>query len=432
MKVDVETLSATRRKLRIQIPAEDVRKQYAEAVANVAKTVQVPGFRPSRVPKALVRARYGAAIKTDVLQDIVPAACQEAVEENKIVVVGEVTLVPTLDEMELPEDEFLDFTLEVEVKPPLDIPAYSALEIDKTAPNVPGEEVDDYVERVRQSRATYGDIHEERPAAKGDTVYVDWRVQLVGSDEEYNHQHDYIAEVGSGALFDEVDEALVGMSAGDETTVRVTYPDDFGNEELAGKEADIAVTLNKLATRIVPDVDDEFAQSLEFDGVEQMRASYWNRLIEQRKSETRVKVEREIVDQLIANTDFEVPEALILDRRRDLLTREFEGLGRRGDDLDQPEVDQLVEASKEAAERSIREEWVLDEIAQNEDIEADEADVDQLIARDAAQAGMDPDEYAGRVAEAGRRDRYERFMRDRQVFDLLIEQASQKNVIIVS
>ncbi len=432
MKVDVETLSATRRKLHIQIPAEDVRKQYADAVANVAKTVQIPGFRPNRVPKSLVRARYGTAIKTDVLQDIVPAACQEAVEENKLVIVGEVTLAPTLDEMELPEEETLDFTLEVEVKPPLDIPTYTSLEVDRTTADVPGEEVDEYVERLRQSRATYEDLEEARPAATGDTVYLDWRVQLVGADEEYSHQHDYMVEVGSGSMFDEVDEALVGLSPSDEKTVRVTYPEDFGNEELASKEADISVTLNRIATRVVPEVDEEFAKSLEFDGVEQMRAAYWNRLIDLRKSELRAQQERDLVDQLIEKTEFDVPEALIEDRQRELLTREFQGRQARGADMEGIDSDQLVEDSRKAAERSVREEWVLDEIAQNEEIEADEAEVDRQIGRDAAQAGMDVAEYSERVEEANRRDGYERFVRDRQVFELLIEQAADKNIIITS
>jgi len=430
LKVDVETVSATRRKLHIQIPAENVRKEYADAVANVAKTVQIPGFRPSRVPKSLVRARFGAAIKTDVLQDIVPSACQEAVEQHDIVVVGEVTLEPKLDDMELPDDDDLGFTLEVEVKPPLPIPDYRTLEVDKTAPDVPQDDVTEYIERVRQSRATYEDVEEERPAASGDTVYVDWRVQLADADEEYNHQHDYMTEVGAGAMFDEVDEALEGMSPGDEQTVRVTYPEDFGNDDLAGKEADIAVTLKKIATRIVPDIDDEFAKSMDFEGVEQMRANYWNRLIEMRKAEQRAQQERDIVDQLIEKTEFDVPDVLVEDRQRDLLTREFELRQRRGDDMADTDMEKLIEDSKEAAARSVREEWLLDEVANAESIEADEQEVVQQVARDAAQAGMDPAQYEAQVRESDRWDGYERFVRDRQVFELLIERASEKSVII--
>ena len=212
----------------------------------------------------------------------------------------------------------------------------------------------------------------------------------------------------------------------------MTYPEDFGNEELASKEADISVTLNRIATRVVPEVDEEFAKRLEFDGVEQMRAAYWNRLIDLRKSEWRAQQERDLLDQLIEKTEFDVPEALIEDRQRELLTREFQGRQARGADMEGIDSDQLVEDSKKAAERSVREEWVLDEIAQNEEIEADEAEVDRQIGRDAAQAGMDVAEYSERVEEANRRDGYERFVRDRQVFELLIEQAADKNIIITS
>jgi trigger factor len=241
-----------------------------------------------------------------------------------------------------------------------------------------------------------------------------------------------MAEVGGGSLFDEVDEALVGMSVGDEKTVRVTYPEDFGNEELAGKEADISVELNKLATRVVPELDDEFAKTMDFDDVEQMRANYWNRLIDMRKSEQRAQQERDIVDQLIEATEFDVPEALVEDRQRDLLTREFGMRQQRGLSPDDVDMDKLVEDSKAAAERSVREEWILDEIGKNEAIEVDDAEVDQQIARDAAQAGMGEEQYAAQVEEGGRRDGYERFVRDRQVFELLIERAAEKNIIVTS
>jgi trigger factor len=432
LKVDVETLSETRRKLAIAVPAEDVRQQFTKAVADVAKTIQIPGFRTGRVPKSVVRARYGAAIKADVLQEVVPAACQEAVEEHDIVVVGEVTLEPALDDMELPGDgdEELAFTLEVEVKPALELPDYGSLQVDKNSPDVPQEEVEEYIERVRQARSTVEDLDEERPAATGDTVYVDWHVRLVGADEDYNHQHDYMTEVGGGSLFDEVDEALVGMAVGEEKSVRVTYPDDFGNDELAGKEADISVELKKLATRIVPELDDEFAKTMDFDDVEQMRANYWNRLIDMRKSEQRAQQERDIIDQLIEGTAFDVPEALVEDRQRDLLSREFGMRQQRGQSMDDVDMDKIVEDSKEAAERSVREEWILDEIGKNEEIEVDAAEVDQQIARDAAQSGMPEEQYAAQVEEGGRRDGYERFARDRQVFELLIERAAEKNIIV--
>ncbi len=365
-----------------------------------------------------------------MLQEIVPSACQKAVEQHDIVVVGDVTLEPTLDDMELPDDDDLGFTLEVEVKPPLTIPDYRTLEVDKTAPDVPQDEVSEYIERVRQSRSTVEDVEEDRPAASGDTVYVDWSVRLADADEEYNHQHDYMTEVGSGAMFDEVDEALVGMSPEEEKTVRVTYPEDFGNDELAGAEADIAVKLKKIATRIVPDVDDEFAQSMDFEGVEQMRANFWNRLIEMRKAEQRAQQERDIVDQLIEKTEFDVPDALVEDRQRDLLTREFELRQRRGDDMADTDMEKLVEDSKEAAARTVREEWLLDEIASNESIEADEQEVAQQIGRDAAQAGMDAAQYEAQVRDSDRWDGYARFVRDRHVFELLIERASEKSVII--
>ncbi len=432
MKVDVETVSETRRKLAIAVPAEDVRKQFADAVADVAKTIQIPGFRPGRVPKSIVRARYGTAIRSDVLQEVVPAACQEAVEEHDIVVVGEVTLEPALDDMELPADgdEELAFTLEVEVKPVLALPDYGSLQVDKMSPDVPQEEVDEYIDRVRQARGTVEDLDEDRPAVTGDTVYIDWHVQLVGADEEYSHQHDYMTEVGGGSLFDEVDEALVGMSVGDEKTIRVTYPEDFGNDELAGKDADISVELNKLSKRVVPELDDEFAKSMDFDDVEQMRANYWNRLIDMRKSEQRAQQERDIVDQLIESMEFEVPEGLVEDRQRDLLTREFGMRQQRGQSAEDVDMDKIVEDSKTAAERSVREEWILDEIGKNEEVEVDDAEVDQQIARDAAQAGMDEDQYAAQVEESGRRDGYERFVRDRQVFEILIERAAEKNIIV--
>jgi len=440
LKVEIETLQPSRKRLRIEIPADRVQSELAKNFAALQKNAQVPGFRRSRAPLAVIRARYGEAVKSDVIQSLVPEVCQEALDENELEIVGDAILDPPLAEMKVVEGEGLAFILDVDVKPEIEVPDLTTLEADKRNVDVSEEEVNRYLERLRESRAEFVDAEEARPVAADDAVYVDWREQAEDEDEP-DIDEDVLIAISqlTREPYVHVAQALVGMQIGESKSVSITYPMPEGEEpeggkqdadRIGGKTGRIDVTVKRVGKNVIPELDDAFARSLNYEDVARLRAASWNGLVEEAKARQRDEQRRDLIEQLINKTTFEVPEAVVLQQRRRLTMNALANRQRYGVQTDSEGVEELYNSTREYAEKIVRRDWVFDQIAATESIDVTEADITAHVHAQARQRGQDPEKYEARIRAAEQWDDIGMMLRNERILDLLLERAAEKRQII--
>jgi trigger factor len=424
LKVEVQTLQASRKRLHIEIPAEQLQAELDRRLATLQRTVEIPGFRRNRAPLAMVRARYRDSAAADVVQSLVPEACQEAVAEHNLALVGDVVLDPPLDSMTFVEGESLRFLLDVDVKPPIQVPPYVTLEVDKRAPDVPAADVDRWIASRRRARGTFHPLEEDRPVAEGDAVYVDWDESRPGPEQSAAVREEVRVVVGADGLPGGADRALIGMRVGESKTVPVLRP------SLSGP-VDVHLVVRRIGSLALPEVDDAFAAAEGYRNTEDMRGHVWDMLVRARKRAHRDAQRASLIEQLIAKTDFEVPESVRRERQRELAGRFIAEQGRAGERRDFGSLEAMVDAAREAAERQIRAEWLFDAIAEREDITASDADVTERVREAAGRQGEDAAQAEARLRETGGWEALRRDIRDARVLDLLLEEASEARTLIL-
>jgi len=430
LKVEVDTLRACLKRLRIEIPAERIQEELETSFETIQKNAQIPGFRRSRAPKAVVRARYGEAARADVLNKLVPEACQQAIEETGISVVGEMTLHPPIEQMQIVPGENLAFALEVEVKPEIALPDLSTLEVDKRPVDVSTDEVETYLTSLRESHAEFHDLETPRPVEPSDAVYVSW----VERDAETNallHEYEEVllepARATKEGYYRAVLEAVIGMQQGESKTITFqTNPDDAS----APQTTSVTITVQRIGKRVVPELDDTFARSLNYENVAHLRSGLWNLLVERAKRAKREAQQRELMDQLIARTSFEVPESVILQQQRDLFVSVLEERRRAGTDTTEEELVELFDRLRDSAEKIIRRNWLVEEIAKAYNIAVRDDEVSLYLRQEARTTGQDPDKLEARIRAMDRWEYLRNELRAERVLDLMIETAREKRQLI--
>lgn len=429
LKVAVETIQPSRKRLHIEIPSEKIQTKFDETLATLRKTAQVPGFRRQKAPLSIIRARFGDAVKTEVLEAVVSEAAQEALEEHDIEIIGDAILAPPLNEMKLELGQDLVFDLDLDVKPSIELPDPRTLEVDKRNVDVPVEEVEAAVQGLLEQRAEYPDVTEARPVASGDAVTVDYALQVEGQEEARTIEDARII-VGEGNVLPGVEDGLTGMNVGETKAIETAYPQDHGNEEIAGKAATVTVTVKKISQKILPELNDDFAKSLNYEDLDKLRAVLWNQLIERAKSEKRREQENDLMNQLREKTPVEIPEATIRNKQQEMAVNFLRDMQRSGQGTDTLNVEGLLEGIKPLAENTIRQEWILDEIADRLQVDITNDELSARIHQESRQRGEDPDKVEARLRATDAYELLRQRLRDERIFDLLIEQASEKQQLI--
>ncbi|NNC10845.1 trigger factor [Planctomonas sp. JC2975] len=384
MKTTVEQLSPTRSKLTIAVTPEELQPSIKHAYEHIAEEVSIPGFRKGKVPPPIIDQRVGkAAVLEHAVNEGLEGFYRTAVEENDVRPVGR----PEADITEWPSDK--DFSgdlivaIEVDVRPEITLPEYDGLELTVEAAEVTDEDVEAELERLRSRFGTL--ITVDRPAKKGDFAQLDL-VAAIG-DEQVDTASNVSYEVGSGELVDGIDEALDALSAGETTT----FTSKLLGGDHEGEDAEITVTLNAVKERELPEADDDFAQiSSEFDTIAELRDSLRGEAARGKTFNQGNEARNLIVDRLLELTEIPVPEGLVEDE----VHRHLESEERLEDDVHRAEV-------KEASEKAFRTQVLFDEIAQKENIQVSQDELNNYLVQAAAQYGMDPNEFIQVLGENG-------------------------------
>lgn len=384
MSVQVERLENSIVKLTIEVPEEELEKALQDSYNKQKKNISIPGFRKGKVPRNLVEKMYGPEIfYNDAADELMPPAYAEAAKEC-----GEdIMSRPTVDIVQIEKGKPFIFTAEVAVRPEVKLGDYKGIEVTKVDVAVSDEEIDSAIERERERNGRDVTV-EDRAVENGDTAVIDYEGFCEGEAFEGGQAEKYSLKIGSGEFIPGFEEQLVGKNAGDELDVNVTFPEEYHAEDLAGKEAVFKVKIHEIRTRELPELDDEFAQDVsEFDTLEEYKNSVKERLEKTKADSAKNAQQNEALDQIIAATEIEIPEAILLTRADEMIGQFAQQLAQQGLSMDQymqysgQTREQLRESVIPDAETRVRSELVLDEIAKVENIEVTEEDVQAEIEK---------------------------------------------------
>ena len=431
VKTSITELPESRVRVEAEVPAEEVERRVTEAARQLGRQMRVPGFRKGKVPPPIVIRRLGReAVLDEALRSALGRWYADAIEEAGIAPVGE----PELDMQGLPEEgQPLSFSIEIGVRPAAKLGQYKGLEVGRREPAVEDSAIDAEVDRLRERVATLETV--ERPAEEGDFVVIDYAGTVDGEPFEGGAGRDQLLELGSGRLIPGFEEQLAGARAGDERTVEVTFPQDYGVPELAGKQATFEVTVTEVKAKRLPELTDEFASDAGgFDTLAELREDVAQQL---RQSEERA-IEREfeeaVLDAAVAEAQVEVPDKLVHARAHELLDDSMGALSRQGISKEaylrfagKDEETLAHEAEPEAAQ-ALKREAVLAAVVEAEAIDPTDEQVLEALEPTAERTGSTPPELLEQLRKGDRLEQVREEVANRQALELLVREANPISV----
>ncbi|ANB06405.1 trigger factor [Streptomyces ambofaciens] len=400
MKSAVETLNPTRVRLTVEVPFEELKDSLDAAYKKINQQVTVKGFRKGKIPARVIDQRFGrGAVLEEAVNDALPKFYTDAVNEAELNPLGQ----PEVDITELKDGETLNFTAEVDIRPTVEIPDYSGIEVEVDAVEVSDEDVEKSVEQLRERFASTSPV--ERAAEDGDVVTLDLQAKVDGEVLEDGVADGVSYTIGSGELLEGIDDAVKGLEAGGETT----FTSELKGGSAAGKEAEVTVKVTQVAKRELPELDDDFAQlASEFDTLEELRADSRKRLANMKQYDQATQAQERVLDKLLELVEVPIPEKLLEDeintRKHNL---EHHQLGQMGLDLEKylelqgKTAEEFDTETREAAVKGIKTQFVLDELVKQENLNVSQEELTEHLMRRAASSGMSPDQFAQAVVEQG-------------------------------
>jgi trigger factor len=397
VKSTVEQLSPTRVRINVEVPFTELQPDFDRAYKELAKQVRLPGFRPGKAPAKLLEARIGReAVLDQVINEALPSRYGQAVTETDLRPLGR----PNIEVTKREYGQELVFTAEVDVRPEITLPDLSALKITVDPVQVSDEDVDAELQSLRARFGTLTGV--ERPAATGDFVSIDLSANIDGQDVPEAATQGLSHEVGSRQLVDGLDDAIVGLSAG-ETRVFTTT---MAGGPHAGKEAEVTVTVGSVKERELPEPDDEFAElASEFDTIDELRAN----LADQVRGVKRVQQAEEIrtatLDALLQQVDMPLPEAIVQAQVDNILHNALHGLNhdeakfaevlkKRGSSREEFDAD-----TRANAEKAVKTQLLLDALGDDLAIQVSQADLTERLVLTSQQYGIEPQQLLGYLQE---------------------------------
>ncbi|MFF9144295.1 trigger factor [Streptomyces sp. NPDC014861] len=400
MKSAVETLNPTRVRLTVEVPFEELKDSLDAAYKKINQQVTVKGFRKGKIPARVIDQRFGrGAVLEEAVNDALPKFYTEAVNEAEVNPLGQ----PEVDIKELKDGELLSFTAEVDIRPAIEIPDYSGIEVEVDAIEVTDEDIEKSVEQLRERFASTNPV--ERAAAEGDVVTLDLTAEVDGEVLPDGVADGVSYTIGSGELLDGIDAAVTGLEAGGEAT----FTSQLKGGSAAGKDAQVTVKVTAVAARELPELDDEFAQmASEFDTLDELKADSRKRLENMKQFDQATQAQERVLEKFLELAEIPVPEKLLEDevntRKHNL---EHHQLGQMGLSLEKylelqgKTVEEFETETKEQAVKGIKTQFLLDELVSKEELNVEQDELTEHLFRRAASSGMSPDQFAQAVVQGG-------------------------------
>jgi len=388
VNVTVVQKSATERELAIELPAADLEKAFEERLSEARKRIQLPGFRPGKTPKDLIRKRYGASLRGEAIDELVQQSVRSACVQEKIVPVAP----GDLSDFEAPEGGDVKFKVVVEVDPEIELQNYADLKIPVEAKAVEADDVEKALDSMRQRAAEVKDA--ERPSQVGDLVGATYkRIEIDGVERPLSAPA-FQVEIGKG--IPEVDAGLTGIVPGADVTIEFTFPEDYSDEPSRGKKGLYEVAVEKVLTRVLPELDEALAVKFGFKDLSELRARVETDLKSAADRSAREAAWDKAVDIVLESNPFEVPKA----RVQDYVQWQYDRMQKQGAQL--PPVEEMQKAWGPEAEKLLKRQRLIGWIADKEDIRATTDEVGARIKEIAATYGLPEEDIREELKRSGR------------------------------
>lgn len=400
MPSTLEQLSPNRVKLTIEMPFSELKPALDKAYQEIGGQVTVPGFRKGKVPARVIDQRFGrGAVLEQAINSALPEAYAAAVEEHKLVPLGQ----PDVDVTKLEDGEVVEFTAEVDVRPEFDMPDFSKIKAEVPVMEVAETELEERLTTLRTRFATTKEV--DRAAAEGDVVTLDLSGKQNGEVLEEASATGVTYKLGSGGMLEGLDEAATGLKAGESTTFTSTLVGGAHKDE----EAEIELTVTKVAEQELPELDDEFAQMVsQFDTVEEMKADLSDAIVRQARLRQATEARDKVLEAVLAETDFELPEGVVaadFEARQQQINTQLAQAGLTLErylaesDEESETADEFWETIKKRSLDALRAQVVLDKLADEDEIGVGQEELTELIFAKAAQSGSSPEQEMQHMME---------------------------------
>ncbi|MBP2194156.1 trigger factor [Nocardia goodfellowii] len=399
MKSTVEQLSPTRVRINVEVPFEELKPDFDKAYKALAQQVRIPGFRPGKAPAKLIETRVGrGAVLEQVVNDVLPGRYSEAVQAADVKVIGQ----PEIEITKIEDGQELAFTAEVDVRPEITLPAYDDIEVTVDAFTIEDADIDEQLQSLRQRFGTLNAV--ERPVQDGDFISIDLSATVDGEEVPDASTTGLSHEVGSGQLIEGLDEAVIGLSAGESAE----FTSKLVAGEHAGKDAVIKVSVQSVKERELPEADDEFAQlASEFDTLEELKDDLKGRVERVKKVTQAGEIRDKVLETLLEKVDVPLPEAVVkaeIEAVEHDAVHSFdhdeaklaEALEEQGSSLEEFKKD-----TKESAEKSVKTQLLLDAIAEAEGTQVGQEELTERILFQSQRYGLSPEQFIQQVQQAG-------------------------------
>jgi len=400
VKTDVEELSPTRVRLSVEVPFDELKPSLDKAYKEVGRQVRIPGFRPGRVPPPVIDRRVGRdVVLSQAVNDAMPDLYAKAVAEGDVHALGQ----PDVEITGLDDGKELKFTVEVDIRPKFDLPDLASLAVTVDDTLVTPDEVAEYLGNLQERFASLKGV--QRPVENDDYVSIDLSASVDGEPVEDAQASGLSYQVGSQSLLDGLDDALTGMSAGESKT----FQTELAGGEFAGREADVTVTVHSVKVKEVPGLDDDFAQlASEFDTLGELRADTRAQLERRKSTQQVIQARDRAMDALISQVDIPLPESVVaeeVEQNREGLVQQLQRAGATLDgylEMTNQSQEQFDSDLQERARRAVKVSLILDQLAREEELNVDQAELAAYVTRQAEQMGVAPDRLAQQLADDGR------------------------------
>jgi trigger factor len=305
--VSVESTEGLERRIKVEVPAERIESEIDKRLKEVGRRAKIKGFRPGKVPLKVIRQQYGAQVREDVVSEMVRSSWVEAVTEHKLRPVGN----PRIESHSANKDEALSFTAVFEVFPEIELTGHEGIEVERPVAEITSADVDAMIEKLRLQRGHYHEV--ARAAGTGDRVTIDFDGEIDGQPFRGGTGNGVEVVLGEGRMLKDFEAGLQGLSAGDERSIEVEFPADYGGAEVAGKKAVFKVKAHKVEELHLPDVDESFCETfgIEEGGIERLRAEVEENMREEAAQRAREAIKRQLLDKLVLSHKFDIPGQLI-------------------------------------------------------------------------------------------------------------------------
>ncbi len=423
VNVTMDKTGPCKRRLSIEVPVEDVKSEIDIVYSEIAKTAKVPGFRQGKVPRKILEARFKNDAMEESQKRIVTKFYQDSLTQNNLTPVH----VPKIENVNYEDGSPLTFTAEFEIEPKIDLKKYTDIKVKVSKINVTEDDVDDYIERLRESHATLK-VVEDRPALIGDYMLINYKltdannvVVESGDSKLFYLNEDFLKE--SGEFISDFIKQVEGLNVGDKKNIDTNLPENYHKSEFAGKSVEAEIEVVEIKEKTLPELNDDYIKSLgKFDNMDQFREEVEKVIDGQKKNEQRMDARDQITEYLLKCYNFDLPQTVVDSQQQQILQEKYQAYYKSGS-TDKFDVDKIKEESLLDSQARVKISYVLAEIAEKENIKVEQSEIEANIRYTASSLNMKYDQLQKQLVESGRIYSIHQQMLNDKVVNYLYEKA---------